>query len=185
VVSAHLVSQAKVIAAMGRYGFSKSNHCLFGASVAPNESVRMRLALSAGEKCRWFAAGDDNAEDLDMDVGGEQRPRSRVSPRRETSPGENGRRGRRIVDQRGLISFRRIPPDWVASLMPPRRAHARKTGASFPCPLAFAALRRSKYEGSVNFLGGPWYLPADAVILNYYGATGLASSTWIHVPVGT
>lgn len=86
VVQARLVSQAKVVAAMGRYGFAKSNHCLIGASIAPGESVKMRLTLKAGQGCLWFAEGDDNSQDLDLDVTGPDGVRVAKNTRRDAVP---------------------------------------------------------------------------------------------------
>ena len=70
VVSARLMGQAKAIESLGCYGFAKSGHCLLGASIAPQESVTIRIPLEAGREHFWFAAADVNAKDLDIQVAG-------------------------------------------------------------------------------------------------------------------
>ncbi len=70
VVSARLMGQAKAIESLGCYGFAKSGHCLLGASIAPQESVTIRIPLEAGREHFWFAAADVNAKDLDIQVTG-------------------------------------------------------------------------------------------------------------------
>lgn len=68
VVSARLMGQAKALESLGAYGYSKGACCMYGAAIAPGESVTMRLNLNVGEEYLWFAAGDGNTQDLDIEV---------------------------------------------------------------------------------------------------------------------
>lgn len=68
VISARLMVQAKTIQAIERYGFVKDAHCVFGASLASKETAWMRMTLKKDTELLWFGAGDDNCQDLDIEV---------------------------------------------------------------------------------------------------------------------